>query len=478
MRLSVVQQIAWNEFRLVMTDGRLPGSAAILLALFALSFYSGWRNYEITSKRNLIAQQQDRLRWLNQGMKGPHAAADQGLMVFRPLPALSSFDPGILAFTGGKAVLGGHREEIFTAKDAEGFHSLHRLGTLTAATTLERFVPLVLILLLYGSVAGERERGTLRQLMSLGVSPGELVAGKLTGTALPLAGLLAFFDLAAMILAAKSHEVELVTRIAALGFGYLAYLVIVAALVTAVSIRASTSKKALAILVALWCFACVLAPPLAGDIAQWLFPSPTSLDHAVAVMDADRKLPTVEERRAELRARLLRQYHAASLRDLPVDPIGIELLEEARDAEPIFHRLVGSVYNTYERQNNLYRLAALVSPMFAMQSLSSTLCGSDWAAHRDFTEAAERYRQSVVRMLNEAIAYNPNYRQSRVFPGTDIIVSEAGPELWQRVPEFHFAPAGFGITLQRARLSMAILGAWVIFAGFSVWLSAARLKAD
>jgi hypothetical protein len=81
-------------------------------------------------------------------------------------------------------------------------------------------------------------------------------------------------------------------------------------------------------------------------------------------------------------------------------------------------------------------------------------------------------------MLNEAIAYNPSYRQSAVFPGTDIIVSEAGPELWRRVPEFLFSPVRFGTAWNRALSSIGILCAWMVFAGLLVWRSAARLKVD
>jgi len=116
--------------------------------------------------------------------------------------------------------------------------------------------------------------------------------------------------------------------------------------------------------------------------------------------------------------------------------------------------------------------------MLAIQSMSMMLCGADLADYRDFTEAAERYRQSVVRVLNEAIAYNPNYRQSAVFPGTDIIVSEGGPELWRRVPESHFSPTGFGTAWNRALSSIVILCAWTVFTGLLVWRSAARLKVD
>src|SRR5207247_737832 len=104
----------------------------------------------------------------------------------QPLSFLSAFDSGVLPHTGSEDLLVGHHEQMPTSKTAEGTHSLHRLGFLTAAKTLQVFVPLLLTLLLYPSFAGERELGTLRQIVSLGVSVPELVWGKLAGLALPV----------------------------------------------------------------------------------------------------------------------------------------------------------------------------------------------------------------------------------------------------------------------------------------------------
>lgn len=471
-----IQIIARHERKLLLADRRLTASAITLVALFALSFFSGWHEYQTTTQQNQRAQQDDRTRWLNQPVKGPHAAADQGLLVFQHLPSLSAFDPGVLPYTGSQAILGGHHEQILTEMQAEGKHSLHRLGSLTGATVLQRFVPLFLILLLYRTIAGEREQGTLRQMLAVGVSASELVLGKLAGVILPLAFVLVPACLC--VVARIGGSSDAFGRLAILAASYLGYVALITAFIVAISIRASTPRQALVASLACWFLGGLFAPSLITDVARLVFPSPTALGHATALMDADQKLPTVEERRASVRWRLLKQYGVTQLRDLPVDPIGIELLEEERDAAPVFQRLIGKVYDAYQQQNRIYEAFGVLTPMIAMQSLSMALCGTDTAANRDFAEAAERYREAVIHILNEAIAYNPHYRQSAVFPGTDIIVSQAGPELWRRVPKFRYEAPRLASALTHAGSTLAVLLGWMAFAMWFLWRSISRLKVD
>jgi ABC-2 type transport system permease protein len=64
------------------------------------------------------------------------------------------------------------------AKDAT---LAQRFGELTVALVLQVVLPLVVILIAFNAFAGERERGTLRQLLSLRLRPGDLVLGKTLG---------------------------------------------------------------------------------------------------------------------------------------------------------------------------------------------------------------------------------------------------------------------------------------------------------
>ena len=274
------------------------------------------------------------------------------------------------------------------------------------------------------------------------------------------------------------HPGDLPLRIFMIGTGYLAYFFVISAIVLAVSARSATARQSLVISLALWFGGCVLAPVAAMDLANTLIPAPAAFGYATAEMDANRKLPTVEERRAEVRKRLLARYRVASLRDLPVDPIGIELLEEAEQSDPVFHNLIAGVYDADRRQNRFHQFMGVLFPVIAIQQISMTIAGTDLSAHLDFLDAAEKYRRSMNRMMNEAIAYNPHYKDSAVFPGTDIIVGQAGPDLWRKVPEFRYVPSAVELLWPRFRESVLLLLVWVSFAGLLLFRSTRRLTVN
>jgi ABC-2 type transport system permease protein len=471
MRGFVVREIARHERKMLFSGPRFACCATIFIFAFFISLFTGWNDYRTITRENAGTEQNERVRWLNQGVKGPHIAADQGVVVFLRLSPLAAFDPGVLSFTGSSTVLGGHHEEILTNKAAEGTHSLHRLGSLSAASVLQVLLPLMLILLLYGTIAAERENGTLSQILSSAVSAPELMLGKLTGIATALGVILAPIVLVSWFVLKESAADFVV-----LALIHLLYLMTIVVLIAATSAYASKSRQALVVLLWGWAMAFVAAPVVLTDVAQILYPSPASLEYATAQVDAARQMPTVEERRAVVRARLLKQYGVSSLRDLPVDPIGIELDEEEQQSEPLYGNLIDSVYDSYGEQNRLYRIGAIVSPLLAVQSLSMAISRTDFEAYRDFANVGKQYRRGMIKTLNDGIAYNPEYRNSAVFPGTDIIVAEAGPELWARIPEFNYQAPDLAVVLSRSRTTLLLLLAWIMFAVVLMCASMRRLS--
>jgi ABC-2 type transport system permease protein len=471
MRGFVIREIARHQRTALLSHRAFVLSWALLYATFFATLLSGWNDYTAARLRNDEAERNDRLRWLNQGRKQPHIAGDQGVLVFLRIPQLAALDPGILPYTGSTAALAGEHEEILNNKPAEGTHSLHRLGSLSAASVLQVLMPLMLALQLHATVAGERDHGTLSQALACGVSPSECITGKLAGIALVLCLMMA--PVAAATAIVMRHSLAEFGILAGL---YVVYLFTIVVLITAVSARAATGRQSLVILLCAWALGFVAAPVIITDLAQVFRPSPSSLEYAAAQMEADRKMPTVEERRAAVRVHLLRQYGVQSLRDLPVDPIGVELSLDEADSEVLYGRLVEQVYDSYEEQNRWYRIGAIVSPLPAIQSLSMAVSRTDFDAYRDFTRAGERYRRAMITTLNNAIMHNPAYRTAPVFPGTDIIVTDAGPELWRSIPEFSYEPAGITTILARSRTALALLLGWMTFAAVLLFDSVRRLS--
>ena len=157
------------------------------LAVSATSFAAGWKHYVDVQRQHTEAQQATRAQWLNQPAKNPHSAAHYGMYAFKPKSRLSMVDTGIDPYVGRRRVARGAQAERVPLPSGAGSHGdsavrradrrrelpghpspLHRAGILRR-------------------VRGEREQGTLRQLLSLGVSRRDLLAGKALGIAAALA---------------------------------------------------------------------------------------------------------------------------------------------------------------------------------------------------------------------------------------------------------------------------------------------------
>ena len=115
-------------------------------------------------------------------------------------------------------------------------------------------MPLFIILTTFSAFSGEREQGTLRAVLSLGVTPRVLAAGKAAGVGVSLA--LVLVPAAAMALVGLSLTSGFGDwrpdggRALVLGTAFLSYFVTVAALALGVSARASSSRAALTVLLA------------------------------------------------------------------------------------------------------------------------------------------------------------------------------------------------------------------------------------
>lgn len=135
--------------------------------------------------------------------------------------------------------------------------------------------PLLVIVLGFNAFAGEREQGTLRQTLSLGVAPRQLLWGKtlalLAALALCLLPALAVCALAVVM----QGGVDAAWRLLALSLGYGLYFGIAVLGVLAVSALVPSTRIALIVLLALWITGVTLAPRVSSDLAREAFPSPS-----------------------------------------------------------------------------------------------------------------------------------------------------------------------------------------------------------
>ena len=452
----MTRHIIRKEFTDMLRDGRFRWCSILVGALLLVSLGHGWVQARGAQQELAAAQTTAREHWESQGEKNPHSAAHYGVYAFKPRLALSFVDEGVDPYTGTSVWLEAHRQNDFLLRPAQDATAAQRVGALTAAQVLQHLVPLLIILLTFGALAGERERGTLRQLLSTGIGRRELALGKSLGITGALAILLvpaAVVGGAALVVGSPGPASSPLARGAVLAGVYLAYFTAFLALSLAVSAWARSSRTALVILLGVWVMNGLVAPRVAVDLSKWLHPTPSAVEFARTM---ERELAVgVEEisrpDRAALTERLLAQYGVERVEDLPINESGVYLQESEEFGNRIFDRNYGALWDTFERQGIVHETLAVAAPLLAVRTLSMGLAGTDVEQHRHFATAAEAYRREMMRRMNGDLAENS--RSGEVYL--------AGPDLWAEVPPLQYDAPSLGWVLGNRILSLVVLGMWL-----------------
>ena len=467
-------RIARKEVLEMARDGRFRIAGGIVLALLLTSLGLGWQRHGEVTAAHQTAIAQERQIWESQGEKNPHSAAHYGVYAFKPTGRLAFLDPGTEAYTGVTVFLEGHKQNQFLYRPARDGNTLQRFGELTAAAVLQLLVPLLIILLAFSTFAGERESGTLRQVLSLGVSRRDLALGKALGVAAALGLLLVPATLvgsAALASAQADAASGGLLRALAMAGAYLIYLGLFVGVTLAVSARARSAQFALVTLLAVWVFVCLMAPRAATDLARSLHPTPSAQEFAAALAeDRNDGIQGVnyddylERRRTEL----LAEYNVERIEDLPINYNGWRLEVSEEYANQFFDRHYARLWDQFEAQDGLRQKAGFLAPLLAVRSLSMALAGTDFSHFRRFAEQAELYRRELVTFLNADLRDNAGPR------GFGYTQTE---EFWAHAPAFVYDAPDAGWALAGESGSLAALLAWFLVAGVWAWRGALRLEA-
>lgn len=464
----MITTIARKEFIELIRDGRFRWAAVILLSLLLGAIAAG-----ALYQRDLIAQQRaaeaaERDRWLAQTPKNPHSAAHYGVYAFKPRLAPAFLDPGVEPYTGVTVWLEAHKQNELLFRPAEDATLAQRFGDLTVALVLQTVLPLAIVLLAFGAFAGERERGTLRQLLAEGLRPRDLVLGKVLGTGSAL-GLIvlpaALLGAGALALTGPAGGTG---RFALLSLIYGLWLGIFVLVTLAVSARAPSSRFALVVLLGFWAVNCLLAPRALSDLAARRHPLPESVAFKTRLKEELGDPHGAPARFQERTAELMRERGVSRPEDLGIELNGLRLQMSEEHSDEIFDRFYAELFAPMTAQNRLLARAGAVFPLLGVQALSTGLAGTDFAQHRDFMRAADRYRRSIQILMNEDIMANP------MKPGEGAYL--ARPEVWAKVPPFEYRPPGVAAVLSANALPLALLGLWLAAAGWFALRSAASIR--
>lgn len=465
----MITRIARKECIEMIRDGRFRWAAGVVFALLAGSLIVGWKHYASVEAQRAESQATDREMWVSQGEKSQHSAAHFGNYAFKPASPLSSIDQGVLPYTGVSVFMEAHRVREASYRPVEDASAMHRLGALTAASTLQLLIPLLIILLAFSSFAGEREQGTLRQLMSLGLQRRTVALGKALGVVLPLMLLLApaavVGAVAMALYAGPDAALWSLSRLLLMVMLYLLYFGLFIGLALIVSARASSARVALIVLLGFWLWSSFLVPRAATDVVDTLLPTPTSAEFDRAVQADYDQLPAWTDRTRAVEERLM-QEHGVDTPDLiPASVAGYTFLEAEEDETMIYRKHFDALGDTYMAQNRMVQAGAVLAPMVAVQAASMGLAGSDYAHHRHFVEAAETYRYDFVQTLNrDMVAQNSSgdYR--------------AGRSMWESIPAFTYQSPGLGWALGHYTTGLGLLGLWFVAVALAVPVAVTRMK--
>jgi len=467
----MVGTIARKEMVEMLRDGRFRWSAGMVLALLAGSVVLGWQHYSEVKAQHETAARVTREHWLQQGNKNPHSAAHYGVYAFKPKVPLSLVDQGVDPWVGESAWLEAHKQNEFKYRPAQDATMLQRFGELTGSTVMQVLIPLVIVLLAFSAFAGEREQGTLRQLLSIGVRRSDLATGKALGIAAGLGALLIPATIMGVLaLALASDDGALlasVSRMTLMGVSYLGYFAAIVGMSLAVSAFARSGRVALVTLLGFWIFNSLIAPRVAADVAKAAYPTPSSFEFAkkldVALQEGS------DDRNRQLRENLLRQYNVTRIEDLPVSFSGISLQAGEDHGNEVFDRFYSSLWDTFHRQERVHLLASVAAPLLSVRSLSMASAGTDFAQHAHFAQAAEEYRRMMQRELNSDIAANAVKVNGTYMRGRD---------LWEKIPEFNYEAPGIGWVLERAWPALLLLFGWVAAAFLLARTAVLKLRVE
>ena len=468
---GVALALAAKDATEIWRDGRFRWAAGLLLILLIAAVAGGVHNQSEIARQHADAQQAERDVWLDKGDMNPHAAAHYGAFVFKPVQPLSAIDPGLDPFVGVFVFLEAHKQQLARHRPIEDATPTRRLGQLTPASAALGLLPLLVIALTFASVAGERDQGTLRPLLAMGISRGSLLAGKAMGALLPLAAVIVPATIAgAAILiwnAPADPGAPIAARAAGIGAVYLAHTLIWVGLGLAVSARSRTQGVALVVLLALWFANAFVMPPLAMAAAKLIDPSPSAIEFAASIQDEKDSWPSWDERVENVMQRFLDGEFESTMAPSNVEVMA--LLESEADETALYDRRFAELFERYQRQAHSFARAGVVAPTLAARSLSMAFAGTDEAHDREFAAAASRYRAAMLATLNGELAASGRFNTFDYTRGRD---------LWEQVPPFDYDPPTARRALAQSMWSAGALAAWLVVAAIAaVWsVSSMRLE--
>jgi len=463
---AMVRRIAGAELKQQYRDGTLKVLGVFVIGVLLFTIGARYTTFIKAAAEDRTAARRVREQWVNQGVKHPHSGAHFGTYVFRHSFATELLEPGVGSYSGKIFPLVTHARNFPIEVPIDRRSGLNRYGELSPGVVGLAVLSLAAILLGFGTIASERENGTIRLLLASSATPRAIIWGKCLGLGLAIGFLwIAIVGVEAVFvaLAARmdpSDPAQTWLRFAGFEGVQLGYAVAWVVGVVALSAWIRHPRTVLAVALSIWVGNTILLPRAAATAIRTLISEPSAEQFTSAIKHdiAFRADGTewVESWSKKLIADTLRQYGVERIEDLPVGYAGIMLKGSDAHYEEVFGIHFERLHRIHRRQEVWTLALSFLGPWVAARSLLEGFAGTDVTHLGTFSTAAERYRRQLVEATNDIAV-----RQGH---GTGWEL-EVGKQFWESVPDFHYTPPPAWFVLGDHAAGMAILLAWILVAG-------------
>jgi ABC-2 type transport system permease protein len=450
------------------------------IILFYAAF-SGWENYTSQNETSEKYQHESREDWLNNPDKNPHRMAHYGNFAFRKSTSLSVFEFGMEPFFGNAIFLEAHKQNTTNFSEAGFSNSMLRFGEISIAMVLQILLPLLIFFLGFNAIAAEREDGTLKLLLSQGISWKQLLFGKIVGIAsviillfIPTIAVLVFIWLLLQNFSISTDETIKMILFILFHFIYLIFFCIIAVLISASS---KTSKKALISLIGIWLVFTIILPRTTQAIGAYIYEAPSKVQFNSDIekdilKQGDSHNPNDLHYKA-IKDSLLNIYKVDSVQKLPFNYSGFIMTEGEKISSHIYNKHLETLLQVYKKQNSFSKTVSFFNPYIAMKNLSMALSNTDYDSYIDFQKQAEEYRYTMAQKMNALqVKYISNKK-----PGPNDKPLTINKEHWADVAEFHYEPKKVSAVLRSEIVSIISIVLWIIILFILIRIAAKNLKA-
>lgn len=458
---TVILEVAKKELLTYVGDRRFLILCVLAIAITVAAGLGSWQQISHAHTIRSDAERTDKTTWLEQGEANPHDAAHFGRYALRPVPPLGAFDSGVFDFAGATVWMEAHFQNPPANRAAETKLLSYPFATVTPAWVLAVIVPLALVTLLFGSIALERETGSLRVLVAQNASAWQLLLGKGVA-AIVIALLLAVAMVAIALLPVfgyRSLDIEFPRALALVAAFLLGYSSI-AGVVLLVSSCATSGYKSFWTATILWILMAFCVPLAGAQIAQDAHPTPRARSFASAIQQEAQApfwLGSAQyEEVALYEAEVLTKHRAVDRTSLDLNRDALVLQAHERFANRVYDGLYGDLYDQHIKQEEVLRMASALSPVLALQRISRGICGTDTHSQVLFAKSAEEHRRKIVEQLNEDMMYHA---------GDQSFGYAANRSLWETIDDFDYETPSLSQVLHYYRFEIATLLAWLVLAG-------------